>query len=97
VRVRLLDLAGADLIDGYRFYEIQAAGVGEYFFNTLSGEIKTLGQYAGIHQRVFGYYRMLSRRFPYAIYYTMAGDEVQVWRVLDCRRDPRWVGNQLKP
>lgn len=40
---------------------------------------------------------MLSGRFPYAIYYTMAGNEVKVWRVLDCRRDPRWIAKQLKP
>ena len=97
MRVRLLDLAGADLIDGYRFYEIQEIGVGEYFFNTLAGEIKTLGQYAGIHQRVFGHYRMLSGRFPYAVYYTIEGDEVSVWRILDCRRDPRWIAKQLRP
>lgn len=97
MKVRLLDLAGADLVDAYRFYELQSVGVGAYFFNTLTAEIKTLRQYAGIHQRVFGYHRMLSGRFPYAIYYTMAGNEVKVWRVLDCRRDPRWIAKQLKP
>lgn len=48
MKVRLLDLAGADLVDAYRFYELQSVGVGAYFFNTLTAEIKTLRQYAGI-------------------------------------------------
>lgn len=44
--------------------------------------------YAGIHQMVFGYHRLLSKRFPYAVYYTRENDLVVVWRILDLRRDP---------
>jgi hypothetical protein len=65
-------------------------------FLTLAGEIDALATTAGIHFRVKRYYRMLSARFPYAIYHTIEGDEVRVWRLLDCRRDPRWVSAQLK-
>jgi len=39
---------------------------------------------------------MLARRFPYAVYYQMSANEIQVWRVLDCRRNPKWIENQLK-
>jgi len=39
---------------------------------------------------------MLSRRFPYAIYYRAVDEEVQIWRVLDCRRDPDWIRKQLR-
>ena len=52
--------------------------------------------YAGVHRKCFGYYRVLSRRFPYAVYYRIVGDEIQVWRVLDCRRDPEWIRRQLR-
>jgi hypothetical protein len=45
----------------------------------------------GIHQKVFGYCRMLSRRFPYAIYYSHSGDVARVFRVL-ARRVVRPVG-----
>ena len=38
---------------------------------------------------------MLARRFPYAICYKVAGDEVIVHRVLDCRRNPKWIKRQL--
>ena len=36
-----------------------------------------------------------SKRFPFAIYYDLDKDEIRVWRVLDCRRDPRWLKVQL--
>ena len=92
----ILDLAEADLLRGFRFYEGKSRGVGWYFLDTLSAEIESLHLYAGVHRKYLGYFRMLSRRFPYAVYYRMASDEIQVWRVLDCRRDPRWIHRQLR-
>lgn len=93
--IRILDLAEEDLLAGFKFYEGQSAGVGSYFLETLYSEIGSLCLYAGIHRRVSGYFRMLSRRFPYAIYYRIEDDVAEVWRVLDCRRDPRWTRRQL--
>jgi len=51
--------------------------------------------YAGVHVQVWGFYRMLAQRFPYAIYYKVDGDLCVVWRVLDCRRDPRRLREAL--
>jgi plasmid stabilization system protein ParE len=96
VRVRTLSLAESDLFDGFLFYERQEAGVGSYFFESLSSDIESLRLYAGIHRKVYGYHRMLSKRFPFGIYYDMVEDEVRIWRVLDCRKDPRWIRDQLK-
>ena len=69
--------------------------MGDYFLDTLFSDIDTLKIFAGIHRQVYGYYRLLSGRFPYAIYYTTAGNLVSVWRVLDLRRDPEWITRQL--
>jgi len=96
MKLRILDLAEADLLSGFSFYEQRSATVGWYFLDSLSAEIESLHLYAGIHRKYLGYFRMLSRRFPYAVYYRIAGDEVQVWRVLDCRRDPSWIRKQLR-
>jgi len=96
MKLRVLDLAEADLLRGFRFYNRNAPGVGWYFLDTLSAEIESLRLYAGVHRRYLGFFRIFSRRFPYAIYYRIASDEVQVWRVLDCRRDPRWIRQQLR-
>lgn len=51
--------------------------------------------YAGIHKSIHGYYRLLSKRFPYAIYYKMDGEQIVVWRVLDCRQNPARIRRAL--
>ena len=96
MKLRILDLAEADLLSGYQFYERQSAGIGSYFLETLLSDIESLRLYAGVQREVFGFHRLLSKRFPYAVYYTLSAGEVRVWRVLDCRRDPRWVRTQLR-
>jgi hypothetical protein len=52
--------------------------------------------YAGIHRKVFGFHRLLSKRFPYGIYYQFNGQDVIVYRVLDCRQNPRKTRAALK-
>ena len=95
-RIRISEEAFADLDEGYWFYEVQEAGIGDYFASTLRGEIEELIVTAGIHRRVYrDYHRVLSRVFPYAIYYTMDEDQVIVWGVIDCRRDPEWIRDHL--
>jgi plasmid stabilization system protein ParE len=95
VKLRILDLAEADILLAIRFYERQSVGVGQYFLSAISSDIESLRLYAGIHRRSFGYRRLLSKRFPFAIYYKVMADEVFVWRVLDCRRKPVWIRRQL--
>jgi plasmid stabilization system protein ParE len=80
---------------GFRFYKRQGSSVDWYFLETLNSDIESLRLYAGIHRRVFGYHRMLSKRFPFAIYYDLREEEIRVWRVLDCRRDPRSLKLEL--
>ena len=86
--IKILLSAFEDLHRARVFYEGQGEGVGDYFFDTLFSDIDSLVLYAGIHSKVDGFYRLLSRRFPYAVYYKMDGDVVVVWRVLDLRRNP---------
>ncbi len=55
MRVRLLSVAVDDIESGRRFYELQQAGLGDYFLDSLFSDIDSLLLYAGIHQKVFGY------------------------------------------
>lgn len=96
MKLRILSLAETDLLDGFRFYERQQQGVGSYFLDALYSDIESLRLFAGIHRRVYGYHRALSKRFPFGIYYAVSEQEIRVWRVLDCRRNPRWIATQLK-
>ena len=88
MNLEILDSAIKDLEKGRVFYERQDEGIGDYFLNSLFSEIDSLAMYAGIHRLIFGYHRLLSRRFPYAIYYKVDGGRAIVYRVLDCRRNP---------
>jgi plasmid stabilization system protein ParE len=96
MKIQILDEAEQDLIDGFRFYEAQDQGLGDYFFDSLFSDIDSLQLYAGIHARHFGYHRLLSKRFPFAIYYRVSGKIVRVHAILDCRRNPARMEQRLK-
>jgi hypothetical protein len=45
-----------------------------------------------VHQ---DYHRLLSRVFPYGVFYTLDENEIVIWAVLDLRRDPWWLKTRL--
>jgi plasmid stabilization system protein ParE len=95
MRIKILGIAEDDLEEGHRFYEPQADGLGAYFLDTLYPDIDSLAYFGGMHRVVLGYHRLLSKRFPFTVYYRVAGDEVIVFAVLDCRRNPSWIRKKL--
>ncbi len=96
-KIQLAAEAVQDLADGMAFYETQQEGLGDYFLNCLAADIESLGMTAAIHRKVYrDYFRLLSRVFPYAVYYTGNKDTMMVWAVLDCRRNPAWIADHLK-
>ena len=96
MKVRVLDSAKRHLIEGAKFYEEQGSGLGNYFLDALFADIDSLAFYGGIHPLFFRFHRSVAKRFPFAIYYLLTGEEVRVYAVLDCRRRPSWVRHQLK-
>ena len=89
MKVRILSSALTDLASGRAFYERQGPGAGDYFLDSVLADIDSLALYGGIHRKVFGYHRLLTRRFPYAVYYKIDPEgSAIVYRVLDCRRNP---------
>jgi len=98
MRIRLLASAVRDLASGRAFYEKQGEGLGSYFLDSVFADIDSLALYGGIHAKVFGYHRLLTRRFPYAVYYQMNAEGwVLVCRVLDCRQHPARTRRDLGP
>jgi len=96
VNVRLLESALRHLVEGHRFYEAQAPQLGTHFLRSLFSDIDALAVHGGVHPTFHGFHRSLSKRFPFAIYYTVAAEEVRVHAVLDCRRRPWWIREQLR-
>lgn len=96
MKINILASAIEDLCTGRVFYEKQGEGLGAYFFDSLFSDIDSLVLYAGIHPLVFGFYRLLSKRFPYAVYYTSTDSLIVVYRVLDLRRHPDLIRRALE-
>jgi len=97
MKITILPSASRDIIDGFNFYENQQTGLGSYFVDSLFSDIDSLLIYYGIHSILYNsYHRMLAKRFPFAIYYSIDKDTIIVYAVLDCRRDPSWVRKRLE-
>ena len=96
MKLRILPSAVQDLDRGREFYARQSDSLGDYFLDSLFSDINSLELYAGVHAKFFGYYRLLSKRFPFAIYYKVDGESCIVWRVLDCRQNPTKTTGALK-
>jgi len=85
-----------DLNEGRFFYDLNEKGVGDYFYDSLVSDIDSLWLYSGIHPVFFGLRRMLSKRFPFAVYYTIRKEKTIVVAVLDLRRNPAWIRKNLE-
>ncbi len=96
MRIRILSSAVDDLHTGQLFYEGQGVELGDYFLDSLFSDIDSLVLYGGVHVKVFGYHRLLAKRFPYAVYYTLEEDLITVTRVLDLRRNPHDIRTDLQ-
>ena len=89
MKIELLSWAESDLSKGSYFYERQQIGLGNYFIDSLLADIESLQIHAGVHPRYQGFHRLLAKRFPFAIYYKVREESVQIYAILDCRADPK--------
>jgi len=96
IKIQISGEALADLDEGFSFYENQGSGLGDYFTSQLHADIDGLKITAGIHGQPYRHlYRLLSRKFPYAIFYEFSHVRVLVVAVADSRRDPGWIKAHL--
>lgn len=61
MKIKVLESAENDLVNGYYFYDRQAEGLGNYFLDSIYSDIESLHLYAGIHRLHFGYHRLLPK------------------------------------
>jgi hypothetical protein len=96
IPVGISDEALEDLTDGHWFYEAQEAGLGDYFSSHLRAEIEGLKITGGIHRKAYrNLHRLISKTFPWAIFYIHSETSVTVVAVIDCRRNPKWIREHL--
>lgn len=94
--IKTLPSAEEDIIKGANFYEKQKRGLADYFIDTIFSDIDSLQIYAGVHPIISGFYRLLSKRFPYAIYYKLSGNDVFIYAILDTPRNPTRITKRLR-
>jgi hypothetical protein len=87
--------AVGDIEEARAFYDRREMGLGDYFVACLVSDLESLAFFAGIHSVWFGYHRMLSKRFPFAVYYDVVEDLAVVIAVLDMRRNPSTIAKRL--
>ena len=96
IQVHISGDALDDLNEGFWFYEVQEPGLGDYFLSQLRADIDGLKITAGIHRMPYrGLHRLVSHRFPFAIFYECDAERALVIAVVDCRRDPEWIKAHL--
>jgi len=96
MNVVILDAALDGIETGYEFYESQEEGLGQYFEDSIFADLYLLQIYAGIHRKVFEYHRLICKRFPFAVYYGVEGNEVFIRAVVDCRSKPERIQKKLR-
>jgi len=97
-QVKISEYAKNDLKIGFYFYEKQANNLGKYLVDNILAEIEMLGFYGCLHQKYYGFHRMISKKFPYAIYYdcNKTQKEIIVVAILDLRQNPNSIKKYLK-
>lgn len=96
MKIQLLASAGQDLIEGFEFYNKQSDGLGQYFLDTLYSDIDSLMITTGTHAIYLSqFHRLLSKRFPFAVYYKFENNTAFVYAILDTRQRPAWIKKKL--
>ncbi|MDQ7043506.1 MAG: type II toxin-antitoxin system RelE/ParE family toxin [Sulfurimonas sp.] len=95
MNIKILDEAEKDIAMGISFYEAQKDGLCKYFLDSILSDIESLHIYAGIHIVISEYYRLLSKRFPFSIYYKINDDVIYIYAILDCRQNPNSTVKRL--
>ena len=82
--------AEADALEAYRWYSEQLPGLGDDFLAEIDRALEIIRASPEAHRKLHREFRrVLTRRFPYAVFYTIQNDRIVVFAVLHTARDPR--------
>ena len=87
--------AANDIRRARDFYNAIQLGLGTHCAQSLWADLQRLTFSHGMHGCHFGFYRMLSVRFPFGIYYRDTLERTEVFAVLDLRRAPSALSQVL--
>ena len=82
--------ANEDLSEAYRWYEDKRHGLGEEFLLVVDAAIEKIRRSPDAYPIVYrNVRRVLTRRFPYGIFYIVEPERIVILAVFHGHRDPR--------
>ncbi len=92
--VTLNELAESELNEAAQYYEREQPGLGAAFITEVRRCTEAIAELPEASPIVLGTVRRrLCQRFPYALLYTVARDELRILAVMNLKRRPGyWVG-----
>ncbi len=89
-RVSIRPNAEADLRHACDWYDLQRRGLGDELLDEVGNAIRLLHEQPERRPVYYnGFRRLLTRRFPYKIFYRIEGGSVIIFRILHAKRDHR--------
>ena len=95
-KVRILKSAHEDIARSSLFYDTQQLGLGDRFIESIITEIMSLINTGGQHEKRYGLFRYVSKKFNSVIFYDIIEYIVVVTNVLDTRRDPKLIKTRVQ-
>lgn len=97
MKVRFLSPASHELDDAMRYYDHEMTGLGFRFFQEVEKAIVRIQLYPEGWTKVGAKTRRcLLKGFPYALLYTVEGDEILVQAVAHLHRDPQHYRDRVQ-
>lgn len=92
MKVRFTSAACRELAEAAEFYETQQSGLGDRFLTEIEEAMTRIRKHPDLWAHVSpSVRRCLVHRFPFALFYHVTANEIQILAVADLRRDPsRW-------
>jgi hypothetical protein len=86
-----------DILVAYDWYESKSPGLGEEYLRVFYACVFQILKNPLLFPNSHSFFRrVLFRRFPFAVYYTVDNNQVTVFGVFHCARDPRIVSESLE-
>lgn len=86
--------AEADMTAAFDWYEERQAGLGQKFLAEVNAALRGIAENPLHHESLYkNVRRVLTRRFPYKVFFCIEADEIEVIGVVHAKRHPRvWQG-----
>lgn len=89
--------AESDIESAFRWYEEQRPGLGADFIRSVNVALESVQREPGLYQVVYrNARRVLLHSFPYAVFYMIQGDAIEVVACMHFRRNPRRWQKRLR-